>query len=1070
MTTSGSPSNRSWIVAIYGDGPKPIGAGVVIDNAHVLTCRHVVLGKTVQQLRLAFPWAQNPFESPIEVRTWWAPNHVDADIAILRLAQRLPHGVEPARIRRPRGVDLFGLRWWAYGFQDRRGNDASGSIGADQGYGWVRLDTDSRYHIDPGFSGAGLWVPGYEAVVGLVGQRQGEGDGRCFTLDAAVVAFSDARLDELADKWELKAAGASAFEAWGWSLISDAEGRRHWRPRSRGVSRNEEQGYRFSGRTAALANIKEWLESPVSDRRVLVVTGSPGVGKSAVLARIVTTSDPRIVEELPAADHWVRAPLESIACAVHAKGKTSIEVAHEIARAVSAPLVERVEDSLTHIRERLNTRTQGNFTLVVDALDEAATPSDARDIVRHLLLPLARNCADVGARVLVGTRRWDDQGDLIGAFGAGRREIDLDLPSFFAIEDLTEYALASLQLWGEERPDSPYRDRRYADPVASRIAFVAAPNFLVTGLLSRSHGLYDITAVSPDSIEVPPGTDEQVSAALQEYLARIPDVGSILAADVFTALAYADAPGMPIDLWAAAIESVTERELSERALMSFAQGSAANFLIEHSDARMSYQLFHQALSDTLIARKRSGEQAVTDQAAITRRFLTVASNYGWAAAPAYLKRSLTHHAAAGRLIDEVLADDAFILHADLRRLISFLDRAASVVGKQRAELLRKTPGALDSPPPLRLALFSVTEAVGDLGESMRQLPAASPYRGVWAHVRQSADLATLVGHTATVTSVCALQAGGRDLVASAGDDETIRIWDPLSGETLTILQGHTGTVTSVCALQAGGRDLIASAGDDETIRIWDPLSGETLTILQGHTGTVTSVCALQAGGRDLIASAGDDEAIRIWDPLSGETLTILQGHTGTVTSVCALQAGGRDLVASAGDDEAIRIWDPLSGETVTGLEAHTFGVTSVCALQAGGRDLIASAGDDEAIRIWDPLSGETLTVLRGHTGTVTSVCALQAGGRDLIASAGDDGKVRLWDGLSGAAISQFDGHSFGVTSVCALQAGGRDLIASGSHDETIRIWDPLSGETSPVWRPTPSGLPVSVRCRQAGVT
>ena len=192
-----------------------------------------------------------------------------------------------------------------------------------------------------------------------------------------------------------------------------------------------------------------------------------------------------------------------------------------------------------------------------------------------------------------------------------------------------------------------------------------------------------------------------------------------------------------------------------------------------------------------------------------------------------------------------MLDDGFILHADLRRLIPFLDQATSGVGKQRAELLRKTPQALDSPPSLRLALFSVTEALGDLGESMRQLPAASPYRGVWAHVRQSTDLATLVGHSGTVTCVCALRADGRDLIASAGDDETIRIWDPASGETVTVLQGHTGTVTSVCGLHVDGRDLIASAGDDETIRIWDPArrrNGDRSARPQFGTSPVSALC------------------------------------------------------------------------------------------------------------------------------------------------------------------------------------------------------------------------------------
>jgi hypothetical protein len=59
---------------------------------------------------------------------------------------------------------------------------------------------------------------------------------------------------------------------------------------------------------------------------MLVVTGAPGAGKSAVLGRIVTTADADAVKELPASDAAVRATMGSVACAVHAKGKTTLEV------------------------------------------------------------------------------------------------------------------------------------------------------------------------------------------------------------------------------------------------------------------------------------------------------------------------------------------------------------------------------------------------------------------------------------------------------------------------------------------------------------------------------------------------------------------------------------------------------------------------------------------------------------------------------------------------------------------------------------------------------------------------
>ena len=153
-------------------------------------------------------------------------------------------------------------------------------------------------------------------------------------------------------------------------------------PRARGVSIDSERGYRFRGRAAALDRIVGWLDRPEPDRRVLVITGSPGVGKSAVLGRIVTTADAAIRASLPPGDEAVRASVGSVSCAVHAKAKTALEVAEEIARAASARLPEDTERSgARRPARRWSKRGGRRFNVIIDALDEAASPAQARAII-----------------------------------------------------------------------------------------------------------------------------------------------------------------------------------------------------------------------------------------------------------------------------------------------------------------------------------------------------------------------------------------------------------------------------------------------------------------------------------------------------------------------------------------------------------------------------------------------------------------------------------------------------------------------------------------------------------------
>ncbi|MGH3614999.1 MAG: trypsin-like peptidase domain-containing protein [Pseudonocardia sp.] len=842
MTGSG-PTDALWIAAIHRsvDDYTPLGTAVVIDERRVLTSAHVVRdGNGVRDgLWVAFPMCEDPTAGRCAAAVVRLAVHPMADLAVIELGEPVPAGVEPAPLRCPRPGDVVERGWWAFGFarQDPRGNEADGTVGASLGYGWVRLDSQSRYLVEPGFSGGGLWCPDYGAVVGVVGEANNRGDGRAITLHQADGYLPAEKIRALTS-WTVDSADDLAKAAWGWSLAADREADRHWRPRARGVAGAAERGHRFRGRRQALTDIIAWLDRPVPDRRVLVVTGLPGVGKSAVLGRIVTTADPDGQAALPPGDDAPRATAGSVACAVHAKGKTALDVALEIARAASAPLPDRVDDLPVGLQEALAERGSGRFNLVIDALDEASDPQEARWIVTGLVLPIAATCADVGAQVVVGTRRRDDAGDLFRIFGTAITPITLDEPGYFALDDLAAYAHATLQLRGDERPDNPYQPDAVAAPVARRIAELAEQNFLVAGLVARTHGLYDREPVAVEAVSF----TASVEAAFDEFLGRLAAVAGVPARTVLTALAFAEAPGFTLELWQHAVRALFATEIPVAALREFAIGSAANFLVETtrtdtSDAAprvRSFRLFHQALADALLVERGRSMDTPADEAALTTAFIEHGRSLGWDDAPAYLFRSLPGHAARAGLVDELLTDVAYVLRADLHRLIPAATQARTTAGQEQAKLLRLTPRALTAAPNERLALLSVTESIDGSTRAFRSRPEASPYRGLWARTSPRVERSVLEGHTGGVYRVCPIRVEGRELLASAGDDHTVRIWDPATGAARHVLEGHTGWVSAVCPIRVEGRELLASAGDDRTVRTWDPASDRHTIVIPMH--------------------------------------------------------------------------------------------------------------------------------------------------------------------------------------------------------------------------------------------
>lgn len=106
--------------------------------------------------------------------------------------------------------------------------------------------------------------------------------------------------------------------------------------------------------------------------------------------------------------------------------------------------------------------------------------------------------------------------------------------------------------------------------------------------------------------------------------------------------------------------------------------------------------------------------------------------------------------------------------------------------------------------------------------------------------------------------------------------------------------------------------MLATASENQTMKLWNFFTGECLRTLQGHTSWIMSIAFSPDGS--ILASGSADSSVRLWNFFTGECLKILPGHIGWVWSVTF--SPDAKTLASGSEDETIKLWDIQTGECV----------------------------------------------------------------------------------------------------------------------------------------------------------
>ena len=264
-------------------------------------------------------------------------------------------------------------------------------------------------------------------------------------------------------------------------------------------------------------------------------------------------------------------------------------------------------------------------------------------------------------------------------------------------------------------------------------------------------------------------------------------------------------------------------------------------------------------------------------------------------------------------------------------------------------------------------------------------------------------------------------------LATASDDNTARVWDLLTGESVAVLEGHTAPVNS--ANFSPDSKYIVTASEDQSVKIWDVSRGELLETLDKHTKGV-NYAVFGAEGKQ-VATASKDGKVLVWDLASAKVVRSLLGHKGPVNSVAFSTKG--NWIATASEDNTARVWDAESGQKMLSISGHKAAVNTVKFNKDSSLLLTSSA--DNTVVVWQTFSGRKLKVFKGHSAPV--VDANFSPDEEAIISTSKNGRALLWDRTSGRVLYDFKTELKGMIRATFSPKG--NWIASGSLNKESRI-------------------------------
>ena len=399
-----------------------------------------------------------------------------------------------------------------------------------------------------------------------------------------------------------------------------------------------------------------------------------------------------------------------------------------------------------------------------------------------------------------------------------------------------------------------------------------------------------------------------------------------------------------------------------------------------------------------------------------------------------------------------------------RPVAALVRRVAPITNDNKAVTSRRTPRRCVS-----LSVVIVMCAIGVVAQT--STPTPPDKRGLGIQSGGPATNAQTAAQSREAKPELVLQTGynnffgatrlvfspdGKLLATGTYRSNTVKLWETATNRKLRELASSGQTAPGFAPAIAFSRDsrLVASSAGDNSVKVWDVMSGRELFTLAGVQGSM-----MASMGVYFIGFASDNrlvtvsDAIRVWDLSTGRELRSLDSGTVAVSSFIGTDGGvtlstdgAQLLIVSEDEDSQVRIIDLASGREVRRVKIPENQIDSLQLSTNSEGHLLAAGIANKRFRLWNLTTKKDREL--GPTAKEFSQVKFSRDGRLLALS--ENYTVKVWDVATFRELPALKVPTSGafVAYADAFMNFSDDgkRIATGGFDTDTIVWETETGK------------------------